>query len=201
MRLFVALDIDHAIRERIIRFLDGVRDLAPDARWVRPESLHITLKFIGEKSNEEAEAIKLALGTIRAAQFEMRIGGYGFFPNPKAARVFWAGVDANTGLASLAARVEETLAATDVPREEHPFNPHLTLARRAGGSGSPRRSKQDRPNPTFQRLQEKLSHLCGTGFGTMAAREFFLYHSRLSPGGSQYTKLASYPLPHSTFTP
>ena len=50
MRLFVALDIDDAIRDRIARFLDGVRGFAPDARWVRPESLHVTLKFIGEQA-------------------------------------------------------------------------------------------------------------------------------------------------------
>ncbi len=52
MRLFVALDLDDAIRNRIARFLDGVRAFAPDARWVQPESLHITLKFIGEQSEE-----------------------------------------------------------------------------------------------------------------------------------------------------
>jgi 2'-5' RNA ligase len=61
MRLFVALDIDEDIRGRIIRFLDDVRELVPEARWVRPESLHVTLKFIGEKSEAEAEKIKLVL--------------------------------------------------------------------------------------------------------------------------------------------
>ena len=52
MRVFVALDIDDAIRQRLQLFLDGVRGFAPDARWVRPESMHVTLKFIGEKSAE-----------------------------------------------------------------------------------------------------------------------------------------------------
>jgi 2'-5' RNA ligase len=55
MRVFVAVDIDDAIRGRITRFLDGVRGFAEEARWVRPESLHITLKFIGEKSEEDVE--------------------------------------------------------------------------------------------------------------------------------------------------
>ena len=54
MRLFVALDIDDSIRGRIARFLDGVRGFAPDARWVRPESLHVTLKFIGEKPDGDS---------------------------------------------------------------------------------------------------------------------------------------------------
>ena len=50
MRIFIALDIDDAIRKRIELFMDGVRGFAPEARWVRPESLHVTLKFIGNKS-------------------------------------------------------------------------------------------------------------------------------------------------------
>ena len=62
MRVFVALDIDDAIRARLEQFLDGVRGFAPEARWVRPESMHVTLKFIGEKSSEAVEEIKQALG-------------------------------------------------------------------------------------------------------------------------------------------
>ena len=61
MRVFVALDIDDAIRARLELFLDGVRGFAPDARWVRPESMHVTLKFIGEKPPETVEEIKKAL--------------------------------------------------------------------------------------------------------------------------------------------
>jgi 2'-5' RNA ligase len=194
MRLFVALDIDLSIRDKIDRFLDGVRGFAPEARWVRPESLHITLKFIGEKSEAEADRIKLALGTIQSGSFETMIRGYGFFPAACAPRVFWIGIEANSGLASLAAAVDQKLAAIDIPKEEHAFNPHLTLARGPGGSGAPRWRKGDGPNRSFQRLQEKLSAVSPPEFGTMTAREFFLYRSQLSPNGSKYTKLAAFPL-------
>ena len=61
MRLFIALDIDDAIRERIARFMDGVRGFAPDARWMHPESLHVTLKFIGEQPESAVDPIKHAL--------------------------------------------------------------------------------------------------------------------------------------------
>ena len=61
MRVFVALDIDDAIRARLEQFLDGVRGFAPEVRWVRPESMHVTLKFIGEKSSEAVDEIKQAL--------------------------------------------------------------------------------------------------------------------------------------------
>ena len=80
MRLFVALDIDDDIRNRIARFLDGVRGFAPDVRWARPESLHVTLKFIGEQSETQVEAIKRTLEKIEADHFELNFHGYGFFP-------------------------------------------------------------------------------------------------------------------------
>lgn len=194
MRLFVALDIDNNIRGRITRFLDGVRGFAPEARWVRPESLHTTLKFIGEKSAADVERIKSALGTIDAGVIEMNIRGYGFFPSARAPRVFWIGIEADPSLSTLAAMVDEKLAAINIPKEEHVFNAHLTLARGGGGSGSPRWRKADRPNRSFQRLQEKLSALPAPEFGRMTAREFFLYQSRLSRGGSKYTKLAEFSL-------
>ena len=87
MRLFVALDLDPAVRQRIHRFMDGVREFAPDARWVRPESLHVTLKFIGEKPTEAAGQIQAALATIHAASFGITFQGYGFFPTTRSPRV------------------------------------------------------------------------------------------------------------------
>ncbi|MHB8217210.1 MAG: RNA 2',3'-cyclic phosphodiesterase [Candidatus Sulfotelmatobacter sp.] len=194
MRLFVALDIDESIRGRIARFLDGVRGFAPDARWVRPESLHVTLKFIGEQSEDKVEDIKRALQTITANMFEMHIRGYGFFPSPGKPRVFWMGIDAGTEPASLAEIVDEKLAALGIPKEEHVFNPHVTLARAARGPGSPSRRKGDKPDCSFRQLQEKLAALPVPEFGTMTARKFFLYQSQLAPGGSRYTQLAGFAL-------
>jgi len=198
MRLFIALDIDDAIRDRIRTFLEGVRVLAPDARWVPAESLHITLKFIGEKPPETAEAIKQSLAAIRAEAIPLVFRGYGFFPTPKSARVFWSGLEAESQLTRLAAAVDQATAALGIPREAQAFSPHLTLARGAGGSGAPRWGKGDGPNRTFQRLQEKLAAMPAPEFGTMTAREFFLYQSRLSREGSPYTKLERFPLNEGT---
>jgi len=194
MRIFIAIDIDDAIRSRVARFLDSVGGFAPDARWVRPESLHVTLKFIGEKSEEEVGKIKRTLETIPADTFDITFRGYGFFPSTRAPRVFWIGIEGGPKLASLAATVDEMLARLDIAKEEHAYTPHLTLARGVGGSGSPRRLKHDHPNRGFQHLQEKLAALPPPEFGTMTAREFFLYRSQLSPGGSKYTKLAGFRL-------
>ncbi len=194
MRLFLALDIDGAIRDRIALFVDGVRNFAPDARWMKPESLHVTLKFIGEQPDSALDKIKEAMSTVVGATTEIRFRAYGFFPTPKSARIFWIGIEAGSQLAALAAAVDDKLFALGIPREDRAFSPHLTLARGPGGSGSPRRTKSDHPNRTFQRLQEKLSALPPPEFGTMSPREFFLYRSHLSPKGSTYTKLARFEL-------
>jgi 2'-5' RNA ligase len=194
MRLFVALDIDDAIRERISRFVDGVRNFAPDARWVKPESLHVTLKFIGEQPDNSVEKIKQTLSSIEASSTEVHFRNYGFFPTPKSARVFWIGMESGPQLATLAESIDDSLSGLGIAKETRAFSPHLTLARGAGGSGAPHRNKSDRPNRAFQRLQEKLSVLPQPEFGVMTPRDFFLYQSRLSPKGSTYTKLARFAL-------
>jgi 2'-5' RNA ligase len=194
MRLFVALDIDDEIRRRVARFLDGVHPFAPDARWARPETLHVTLKFIGEQPEEAVRNITEVLQTIEAGALELNFRGYGFFPGARAPRVFWLGIEAGPELTSLAAAVDTKLAELKIPKEEHAFNAHLTLARSKGGSGSPRKQAGDGPNRSFQLLQEKLAALPTPEFGTMTAREFFLYRSQLAPSGSKYTKLAEFKL-------
>ena len=195
MRLFIGLDIEEAIRQRIARFMEGVREFAPDARWVRPESLHLTLKFIGEKPTAAVDNIKRLLSGIDAQSLELAFRGYGFFPSPKLARVFWVGIDSGPQLATLAGSVDEAIERLGIAKEDHPFSPHLTLARGSdSSSGAPRRQHYDRANQNFQRLQEKLARLPAPEFGTMTAREFFLYQSQLSPGGSRYSKLECFAL-------
>jgi len=194
MRLFVALDIEDGIRERIARFVDGVEGFAPDARWAKPESLHVTLKFIGEQPDGAVSQIKEALTTIKANGTQIHFRGYGFFPTAKSARVFWVGMEAGPELASLAATIDEKMGALGIPKEERAFSPHLTLARAGGRSGSPQGMKGDRPNRVFEKLQEKLAALPAPEFGSMTAREFFLYQSQLSPKGSKYTKLERFAL-------
>ena len=194
MRLFIALDIDDAIRERIARFMEGVRNFATDALWVKEESLHVTLKFIGEQPDDKLEEIKDALTTVTGQTADITFRGYGFFPTPKSARVFWIGMESGAQLSALAAAIDEKTAALGIPKEERKFSPHLTLSRASGRSGAPRRQNDDRPNSVFARLQEKLSKLPMPEFGRMTAREFFLYQSQLSPKGSKYTKLARFNL-------
>lgn len=195
MRLFVALDLDEAIRQRIAQFVSQVRPLAPVARWVTAESLHISLKFIGEHADEKVKDVESALQSICFnSEFRISFSGCGFFPTAKAARVFWIGISAEPSLQPLAAGIDRALVPLGIAEEKRAFSPHLTLARAGGGSGAPHRQKGDRSNREFAALQARLEEIPALEFGTMTAREFLLYRSRLSPKGSEYTKIARFPL-------
>ena len=194
MRIFVALDLDPAIRERIQKFVEEIRATAPDVRWMTGESLHVTLKFIGEQPDARVSQIAASLELVRAEPFVIRLCGTGFFPTEKAARVFWIGIEAKDALIRLAKSVDESLARGGIPEEDRALSPHLTVARTRGGSGAPRRRKDDKSNRQFARLQDFLATHPAPEFGTMTAREFFLYRSQLLSAGSQYTKIARFEL-------
>ena len=179
MRLFIALDIPAETRARLTEYMERARALVPEARWARVEGLHVTLKFIGHVDDTVVEQAKVALGSIKAAPFEVKFAGMGFFPNPNAARVFWAGVDGGDHLPRLASSIDTALEKLGFPRETKPYHPHLTLART-----SSRPLRELKPL-----LDESLPQ-----FGTMTAREFFLYQSQPQKGGSKYTKLERFAL-------
>ena len=199
MRIFIGIDLDEEVRGKIARFLEGASGFAPEARWVRPESLHITLKFIGEQMPERVEAITQRLRQVQGSPFEIRLSGYGFFPTAKAPRVFWIGIHAASTLAELAGQIDVAVAELGVPREDRPYSPHLTLARAGGrgkgGSGDPKWRKGDKPTSAFAVLQKRVVAMGELEFGTMTADKFILYQSQLSPKGSKYTKLERFPLP------
>ncbi len=184
MRLFVALDIPDEVRRTIGEMLARLRDLARGARWVPPEGVHVTLKFIGEIPEGRVAAFEEALrgvcGVGIAAPVEAKFRGAGFFPNERHPRVFWAGVEASTNLAKLAGDVDRRLSALGIAAESRGFRPHLTLARFKSEDGLPR-------------LREEIKKLEPFDFGSMQSSEFCLFQSQLGPGGAKYTKLAAFP--------
>jgi 2'-5' RNA ligase len=196
MRLFIGIDLDPELRTHIERFIEGVQGFAPDARWMRPESLHVTLKFIGERPQEQIKALTQRLRLVESDSFELRFTDYGFFPTSKAPRVFWIGIEADAHLAQLAANIDAATSELGIPREDRPYSPHLTLARAGAGrrSGAPKWREGDAPNAAFSVLEKRLTAMGELDLGRMTAREFILYQSELSPRGSKYTKLQRFPL-------
>jgi RNA 2',3'-cyclic 3'-phosphodiesterase len=191
MRLFVALDIPPSIRNAISSYVDELRRIAPTAKWVSPESYHVTLKFIGEWKRDVREVIA-ALEQVKAAPLDVAFRGCGFFPNARAPRVFWIGIHGGENLAQLAKQVDESCSTLGIEKEDREFSPHLTLART--GSGSPRPKKHEPTKPSMKQLADRIAGLPAPDFGTMHATEFYLYESKPSPTGARYIKLKSFPL-------
>ena len=181
MRLFVALEIPGEIRGALAVFLKELRAIAPQAKWVRADNLHVTLKFLGEVEPSKLAAVKTTLAAIRSPQaVVLDFRGLGFFPNEKRPRVFWASMEASPNLAPLAADVDQALHKLAFPPEERPFTPHLTLAR-------------FNPPGLPPHLEAAAQQNQSRGFGSLTTREFHLIESKLKPTGAEYTNLQSFP--------
>jgi RNA 2',3'-cyclic 3'-phosphodiesterase len=188
VRLFVALEIPPEIRANLASEIKQLRALEPPSskqarkmRWVRPENLHVTLKFIGEAAPEKLNAIHTTLCSVRSAQpVEVRFKGLGFFPNETRARVLFVPVEASPNLAILASEVDKHLEKLGFSRETREFTPHLTLAR-IDPPGIP---------PELQSAVQKDAR---REFGVLRAGAFHLIESKLKPSGAEYTTLRSFP--------
>lgn len=180
MRLFVAMDTPEDVRSAIGALVAKLRPACRNARWVRTEGLHITLKFIGETSAEKTEMIKTALAAVPCrAPIPIHFRGLGFFPNDRRPRVLWAGIETGADLAELAATVEASLDALGIQRDDRAFTPHLTLAR----------FETPRGIDALHIAAEKAGLL---EFGATIATDFHLYQSILKRGGAEYTRLATF---------
>ncbi len=183
MRAFIAVDLPESIRDALAQAQALFRPSASDARWVRLEGIHLTLKFLGEVQPGMDVKVEEGLRSVARGGFgpiRIEIKGFGFFPDAKRPRVFWAGVEAAPALAELAANVEAAMESLGLPREGRPFRPHLTLAR----------FKEPRAQPALEKALERREE---SNLGAFEAREFFLFESRLSPGGAEYRKVARFP--------
>jgi len=191
MRLFVALDIDDHIRQRLAAYIARLDHLVPAVKWVRTESLHVTLKFIGEFPGPRLDELKRALATVGGQPFELTFRNAGFF-TPRSPRIFWVGIEAGYELKALAVAIDTSVTPLGVKQEVRDFTPHLTLART--GSGRPQGAASDRHKPVMYELKARVEALPPPEFGTMTAQEFFLYESKTAAAGAVYTKLQRFAL-------
>jgi 2'-5' RNA ligase len=182
LRLFVAVDVEPAVRSRVEDFEARLRRLAPAARWVTAAQLHITLKFIGSVAEPALPEIRTALAGISYPQpVTLTFRRWGFFPSAGRPRVFWIGVEDRPqhALQHLAREIEARLERLGIAREERPFHAHLTLAR----FGSP---------ADAARLRTALAKSPTADFGAQTVRSFLLYRSVLKPSGSEYIRLEQF---------
>jgi 2'-5' RNA ligase len=176
IRLFVGIGLPEDIRARLSGLCGGV----PGARWIPPENMHLTLRFIGEVDEGTAEDIHHALQGIRTRRFDISIAGVGHFETGNEVRVLWARVEKNLELLALQARVESALVRMGLEPEERRFTPHITLAR-----------LKDTP---VSRASAFLAHNNMFRAGPIAVESFSLFSSFLSREGAIYQEEAEYPL-------
>jgi 2'-5' RNA ligase len=181
MRTFIAIDLPEPLRAALAEAQQGFRSACPDARWTRPEGIHLTLKFLGEISDAQAKQVVEALAQIGPFEpFSVEVKGFGFFPQARRPHIFWAGVAAPPALAEFAARIESHMEKIGFAREDRAYSPHLTLAR----------FKVPRPQPA---LEAAIAARANTSLGKFEASEFFLFASELSPQGAHYRKVMRFP--------
>jgi len=176
MRLFVGIPLSLAIRERLALLASGL----PGARWVRPESLHVTLRFIGEVDEGQAEDIDAVLAAIRAPAFPVTVAGVGCFDRGRRVHTVWAGVEAGAAIGHLYEKVESAVVRCGFPPERRNFKAHVTLARLRG-------------TPT-RRVGEFIQTRQGFLGGPFTAGNFTLFRSHLGGEGALYETLVDYPL-------
>lgn len=176
MRLFVALALPQDIRFSIAAISGGL----DGARWVKPENLHLTLRFIGEVGRREADDLDSALGDIAGPVFEMQCRGLGHFGKAQKVRAIWADVAPSAGLMHLQDKVESAVARAGHGAEGRKFKPHITLARFRG-----------RPPRNLGDYLEAHGAFVTAPFQISA---FTLFESHMGHGGSHYVPLSEYPL-------
>lgn len=182
IRLFTALGLPEDLRTRLTALQGGI----DSARWVAPQNLHITLRFIGEVAGDRAHDIVAALDAIRTGAFPVTVSGAGRFGSADRTRALWAGVERTDALAALQEKIDRALINTGLPPEGRKYTPHVTLARFGGGRD---RSRDASAGRVLQWLEAQ------GGFFAMPfeAREFILYESHLGRKGPDYVPVATFP--------
>jgi 2'-5' RNA ligase len=183
-RSFFAVELSAEIAAGVRKIQGVLEERATGVRWVRPEGIHLTLKFLGEVEQDRIEAIaRKAEGAIQGVgPFTVEIRGGGGFPTAKNPRVIWIGVEDHSGmLKHLQTRIETGMAELGFTQEKRGFTPHLTVGRLRSGKGS-------------KTVAQAIDAIKTSDLGSLEVREIILFRSHLKPTGAEYTKLDSFPL-------
>ena len=178
MRVFIAIELPEDVRKKLWEIERKLRPVTSSARWVSPDSIHLTLKFLGEVSETRLDDIDQALTGLTWRPFQVSVHGIGFFPGTRSPRVFWAGLTAST-MEDLAKEIDTRMERFGFDREKRAFRPHVTLARAKG-------TRLDGA------LVESAKRFEDLDCGSFTVDRCVLIQSTLKPSGAVYTKLKEY---------
>lgn len=181
-RLFVALPLPATVKAELNALVHVLKRVAPGVRWVRPEHMHVTLRFLGDVDDTQSPGLVESLrGITELSPFTFHLAGVGAFPDRKRPRVVWTGVESGRdGMEALAAHVEKSVVAAGLPPEDRPFSPHLTLGR-------------VKDPGDFTALWQTVGEVPFSGQSVQVA-DVRLIWSTLTPAGPVYRDVESFPL-------
>ncbi len=179
MRTFIAIDLETEVRENLEKVIHTLKPAGPGIKWVNTEGIHLTLKFLGNISNEQADEIKAVMD--RSAEnhspFTLECRGLGTFPvksrNP---RIVWAGIDEQSDLMAIQKELDQQLAELGFSKEKRTFHPHLTLGRA-------------RKKTNSRLLIPEIKKYGSQEFGKTLVDKIILYESTLTPEGAVYSRI------------
>ena len=183
MRAFIAIEINDEVREKLVEVQERIaKTKAAKIKFVEPENLHVTVKFLGEITGEQAEEIGRILGGIakKHKKHRVRVRGIGVFPNPGYIRVIWAGIENDSGIKAIAEDVEREMKKLGFRKEKN-FVAHITIGRV--------KFVRDKLE-----LAAALKGLANEDFGEFEVNVVELKKSTLTPKGPIYETVARFEL-------
>lgn len=178
-RLFIAIDFPEEVNRQLLEMRRGI----DKAKWIKPGQVHLTLRFIGDSHDDQAELLKLALAEIKHPAFKIILKGAGTFP-PQEKRgrpkVLWVGVQDPRELIEVQRKVEQAAQQAGFTPEDRPFHPHVTLARF--------------PRHPGQELNDWLNKHQEIQIGPINVTELHLINSTLTPNGAIHSVVESFAL-------
>lgn len=187
LRAFIAIEIPPQIQQAIQQAISNLRrELNTSVRWVSPENIHLTLKFLGNISPAQVDALTsmLQAQADSVPAFEVEVGRLGSFPDGKRVRVLWVGLHAPAELAALSRGIESACARLGYESEKRGFSPHLTIGR----------VRQDASAADAQKIRRAFEAATIDSLGVVRVDSAHLFKSDLKRDGAVYTKLFSAPL-------
>ncbi|HBR18047.1 MAG: 2'-5' RNA ligase [Deltaproteobacteria bacterium RIFCSPLOWO2_12_FULL_43_16] len=178
VRAFIAIELPSIIVKSLGEIQDNLRDTTNKITWVKPDNIHLTMKFLGNIETDKAHAIEKILKNIvsQISIGKLSVEGVGAFPTINNPRVIWVGIEDDKNLLKIYTQLEDGLASLGFKKEDRPFKPHLTLGRV--------KFLKDKKG-----LKERLEKLADIKLASFIVDSLILFKSELTPEGSLYTKL------------
>ena len=188
MRLFTALELNTKVIANLTELVRRLRPVAP-IRWVHPQNMHVSLKYIGDWPESRLDTLIRSLSEVRVTQpMTVPLAGLGYFPSAQRPRVFWVGAENTPPLRQLASGVDFQVSELGVAPEVRPYIPHLTLGQIIS----------DEPLDEFHKMIEDLP---SREFGAITPDRFALFESTVTDGGPQCRRVAEFPFLQPTVEP